>query len=63
MFLVQNGMLPPCPDSRIRWLWFKWAQPSKLYTGMLTNLLPTEQELFKACTMIAIGTDHNQFLE
>jgi len=30
---------------------------------MLINLSPTEQELFKACTMIAIGTDHNQFLE
>jgi hypothetical protein len=40
---------------RLRWLWFKWADQSKPWTGMNIQLTPTEIALCRACTRIIIG--------
>jgi hypothetical protein len=40
---------------RLRWPWFEWRDPSKLWVGMCTPCDEVDMELFYASTTISIG--------
>ncbi|XP_073357804.1 uncharacterized protein [Aegilops tauschii subsp. strangulata] len=40
---------------RLRWLWFEWADPSKMWVGMGTPCDELDHDLFYASTRLTIG--------
>ena len=40
---------------RLRWPWYEWKDPKRLWVGMGNPCSPTDMNLFYACTTITLG--------
>jgi hypothetical protein len=42
-------------DLRLRWLWFKWKQADRPWTGLDIPCNKTDRDLFDASTVVTVG--------